>query len=69
MGSQLIAKEKKEEVLSNAILKIYESLTTVDHRESVDDIQMQIDKLENRKDTLKELFLQWKKKKKKNKIK
>ena len=50
MGSQLIAREKKEEVLSNAILKIYESLTTVDHRESIDDIQTQIEKLEKRKD-------------------
>ena len=57
MGSQLIAKEKKEEVLSNAILKIYESLTTVDHRESVDDIQMQIEKLEKRKDTLMDFLL------------
>ncbi len=57
MGSQLIAKEKKEEVLSNAILKIYESLTTVDHRESVDDIQMQIKKLEKRKDTLMDFLL------------
>lgn len=49
MGSQLIAREKKEEVLSNAILKIYESLTTVDHRESIDDIQTQIEKLEKGK--------------------
>lgn len=57
IGNQLIAKEKKEEVLSNAIMKIYETLTTVESRESVEDIQAQLEKLNNRKDTLMDFLL------------
>lgn len=57
LGNQLIAKEKKEEVLSNAITKIYETLTTADNKENVDDIQAQIEKLNNRKDTLMDFLL------------
>lgn len=57
IGSRLIAKEKKEEVLSNAIMKIFETLTTVDSRESVEEIQTQVEKLYNRKDTLMDLLL------------
>lgn len=57
IGSRLIAKEKKEEVLSNAIMKIFETLTTGDSRESVEEIQTQVEKLYNRKDTLMDLLL------------
>lgn len=57
IGNQLIAKEKKEKVLSNAIMKIYEALTTVESRESAEDIQVQLEKLNNRKDTLMDFLL------------
>ncbi len=57
VGNQLIAKEKKEEVLSNAIMKIYETLTIVESRESVEDIQAQLEKLNNRKDILMDFLL------------
>ena len=57
IGNQLIAKEKKEEVLSNAIGKIYESLINVDSKEKIEDIQAQIEKLNQKKDTLMEFLL------------
>lgn len=57
LGNQLIAKEKKEEVLSNAIAKIYGVLTTVDNRENIEDIETQIGNLNNRKDALMDFLL------------
>ena len=57
LGDQLIAKEKKEEVLSSAISKIYETIANVDNKETIEDIQAQIEKLNNRKNTLMDFLL------------
>lgn len=57
LGSQLIAKEKKEEVLSSAIRKIYDGLSGSYSGESMEDIQSQKEKLNKRKDTLMDLLL------------
>lgn len=57
LGNQLIAKEKKEEVLSNAIRKIYDGLSSSYSGESIEDIQSQKEKLNKRKDTLMDLLL------------
>ena len=57
LGDQLIAKEKKEEVLSNAIRKIYEGLSNSNGSESIEDIQAQKEKLNKRKDNLMDLLL------------
>ncbi|MCM1048680.1 MAG: recombinase family protein [Clostridiales bacterium] len=57
LGNQLIAKEKKEEVLSKAIRKIYAGLTDSYSGENVEDIQAQKEKLNKRKDTLMDLLL------------
>lgn len=57
LGNQLIAKEKQEEVLGNAIRKIYAGLSNSNSGDSLDEIQSQIDKLNKRKDTLMDLLL------------
>ncbi len=57
LGNKLIAKEKKEEVLSNAIRKIYAGLSASNSGESIEDIQPQKEKLNRRKDTLMDLLL------------
>lgn len=57
LGNQLIAKEKKEEVLSNAIRKIYTGLSNSNSGESLEEIQTQKEKLCRRKDTLMDLLL------------
>lgn len=57
LGNQLIAKEKKEEVLSSAIRKIYTGLSGSYGCESIQDIQSQKEKLCKRKDTLMDLLL------------
>ncbi len=57
LGNQLIAKEKKEEILSNAIRKIYTGLSDSNSGESLEEIQIQKDKLNKRKDTLMDLLL------------
>ena len=57
LGNQLIAKEKKEEVLSNAIRKIYTGLSNSNSGESLEEIQTQKEKLSRRKDTLMDLLL------------
>ena len=57
LGMQLIAKEKTDEVLSNAIRKIYEGLANSNSGENLEDIQMQKKKLHKRKDTLMDLLL------------
>ena len=57
LGMQLIAKKKKDEVLSNAIRKIYEGLANSNSGENLEDIQMQKKKLHKRKDTLMDLLL------------
>ena len=57
LGNQLIAKEKKEEVLTNAIRKIYAGLSNSNSGDSLEEIQSQIDKLNKRKDTLMDLLL------------
>ena len=57
LGNQLIAKEKKEELLNNAIRKIYEGLSNFNSSESMEDIQAQKEKLHKRKDALMDLLL------------
>ncbi len=57
IGNQLIEREKKEEVLSNAIGKIFESLVNIDSKENIEDIQIQIEKLNQKKDALMEFLL------------
>lgn len=57
LGNQLIAKEKTEEVLSNAIRKIYVGLSNSNSGESVENIHAQKEKLNKRKDTLMDLLL------------
>ncbi len=57
LGNQLIAKEKKEEVLTNAIRKIYDGLSNSYSGENIEDIQSQKEKLNKRKDTLMDLLL------------
>ena len=57
LGNQLIAKEKKEEVLSNAIRKIYAGLSDSNSGDSLEEIQTQVDKLNKRKDILMDLLL------------
>ena len=57
LGNQLIAKERKDEILSNAIRKIYAGLCNVSNGENIEDIQSQKDKLHKRKDTLMDFLL------------
>lgn len=57
IGNQLIAKERKDEVLSSAIRKIYATLSNANIGESVEDIQAQKEKLHKRKDTLMDFLL------------
>ena len=57
VGSRLIDKEKKEEVLTNAINKIFTELTNNNGKGSIEDIQSQKDKLIRRKDTLMDYLL------------
>ncbi len=57
LGNQLIAREKKEEVLSNAIGKIYAGLINSNSGETLEDIQSQKEKLNKRKKTLMDLLL------------
>lgn len=57
LGNQLIAKEKTEEVLSNAIRKIYVGLSDSNSGESIENIHAQKEKLNKRKDTLMDLLL------------
>lgn len=57
IGNQLIVKEKAEEVLSNAIKKIYAGLSNSNSGENIEDIQSQKEKLNKRKDTLMDLLL------------
>lgn len=57
LGKQLIAKEKAEEVLSNAIRKIYDGLSNTNSGDSLEEILAQKDRLNKRKDTLMDLLL------------
>ena len=57
LGKQLIAKEKKEEVLSNAIRKIYTGLSNTGNGEKIEDVRSQKEKLNKRKDILMDLLL------------
>lgn len=57
LGNQLIAKEKKEEVLSNAIRKIYVGLSNSNSGDNLEEVQLQMDKLNKRKNTLMDLLL------------
>lgn len=57
MGNELIADEKKEEALSNAINKIYIGLSGASSTERMEDIQTQKDKLNKRKDVLMDYLL------------
>ena len=57
LGQRLIDTEKKEEVLSNAINKIFTELSSNNGKESIEDIQCQKDKLNQRKDKLMDFLL------------
>lgn len=57
LGKQLIAKEKAEEVLSNAIRKIYDGLSNTNSGDSLEEILAQKDRLSKRKGTLMDLLL------------
>lgn len=57
MGNELIADEKKEEALSNAINKIYLGLSVASSTDRMEDIQFQKDKLNKRKDVLMDYLL------------
>lgn len=57
LGQRLIDNERKEEVLSNAINKIFAELSDHNGRGSIEDIQSQKDKLIRRKDTLMDFLL------------
>lgn len=57
LGNQLIAREKAEKVLSNAIRKIYAGLSNSNSGETLEDIQSQKEKLNKRKETLMDLLL------------
>ncbi len=57
LGKQLIAKEKAEEVLSNAIRKIYDGLSNTNSGDSLEEILAQKDRLNKRKGTLMDLLL------------
>ena len=57
LGRQLITKEKTEEVLSNAIRRIYDGLSNTNSGETLEDIQTQKEKLSRRKDALMDLLL------------
>ncbi len=57
LGGRLIAKEKKEAVLSKAIRKVYAGLSGSYSGEGMADIQTQMEKLRKRKDALMDLLL------------
>lgn len=57
VGNRLISSERKEEVLSNAIRKIYAGLSDINSEESLEDIQTQKEKLNRRKDALMDYLL------------
>ena len=57
LGNQLIAKERKDEILSNAIREIYAGLSNANSGESIEEIQTQKEKLNKRKDTLVDFLL------------
>lgn len=57
LGKHLIAKEKKEEVLSNAIKRIYTGLAGANDKENIEDIKLQKEKLHKRKDALMDFLL------------
>lgn len=57
LGNELIAKEKRDKVLSNAINKIFMTLSNTDDEKEIEDIQLKKEKLKKRKDTLMELLL------------
>ncbi|MDE7197286.1 MAG: recombinase family protein, partial [Lachnospiraceae bacterium] len=57
LGKKLVAKERTEEVLSNAIRKIYEVLSDSGNSESSEDIRSQKERLNKRKDALMDLLL------------
>ncbi|MBD5470754.1 MAG: recombinase family protein [Lachnospiraceae bacterium] len=57
LGNQLIAKERKDELLSNAIRKIYAGLSNANSGESIEEIQTQKEKLNKRKDALVDYLL------------
>lgn len=57
LGNKFIADEKKEEVLSNAINKIYLGLSGAGSTERIEDIQSQKEKLNRKKDILMDYLL------------
>lgn len=57
LGNGLIAKEKKDEVLSNAISKIFMTLSNSNEEKGAEDIQYQKEKLNRKKDALMDFLL------------
>ena len=57
LGNELIEKEQKEEVLSNAIQKIYMELSGDTENETIEDVQLQREKLNRKKDMLMDCLL------------
>ena len=57
MGNTLVANEKREEVLSNAIRKIYTGLSGTSTETDLESIQSQKEKLDRRKDMLLDYLL------------
>ncbi len=57
LGNDLIEKERKEEVLSNAIHKIYMELSSDNVHETLDDIRLQREKLNSKKELLMDYLL------------
>ncbi len=57
LGNELIEKERKEEVLSNAIHKIFMDLSGDNNHETLEDIQLQKEKINRKKDMLMDCLL------------
>lgn len=57
LGKDLVSNEKKEEVLDNAINRIFMELSDADGEERIEDIQLQREKLNRRKDLLMDFLL------------
>lgn len=57
IGNQLITKERKEKLLSDIIKRIYAGLSRTDNIESMEDIEIQKEKLNKRRDALMDFLL------------
>lgn len=57
LGNELIEKERKEDVLSNALHKIFMDLSGDNKNETIEDVQLQREKFNRKKDMLMECLL------------